>query len=400
MTLEETFFDYFSELEDPRLDNHNRRHNLYDILVMTVLGVICGADNWVDIVHFAHAKADWLGEFLELPNGIPSHDTFGRVFSLIKPEDFEACFQGWIASLSVDVQNEIIAIDGKTVRGSRGGKQWSKGLHLVSAWAVEHRLTLGQVRTAEKSNEITAVPELLNMLDVQGSIVTIDAMGCQQAIAKQIVGQGADYVLALKENQPSLYQDVVSIFEKGDASLYKKMLHGQRVEKDKGHGRQEKRRYTLISARDNVLFTLRWPGLKGLGRVESTRTVKGETSKEVRYYVTSLSFEATKTFMHAVRQHWQIEVNCHWSLDVSFNEDQNRYRQGDGAQNLALVRKIALNLLKQDPRKIGIATKRKRAGWDHKYLLEVLKSDEHVKEASQKKKSETKARATSPTDTQ
>jgi len=181
----------------------------------------------------------------------------------------------------------------------------------------------------------------------------------------------------------------------------KKILHGQRVEKDKGHGRQEKRRYTLISARDNVLFTLRWPGLKGLGRVESTRTVKGERSKEVRYYVTSLSFEATKTFMHAVRQHWQIEVNCHWSLDVSFNEDRSRYRQGDGAQNLALVRKIALNLLKQDPRKIGIVTKRKRAGWDHKYLLEVLKSDEHVKEASQKKKkSETKAQATSSTDTQ
>lgn len=382
MNLSSTFIQHFSSIKDPRKANHNKRHNLQDILVITILGAICGADTWVELCEFAEAKEDWLNTFLTLPNGIPSHDTFGRVFSLINPKEFETSFRGWIDSLDIDVTNEIIAIDGKTLRGSHNRKKGINPLHLVSAWAVKNRLTLGQVKTADKSNEIEAIPRLLNMLDISGSIVTIDAMGCQKKIATKIIKQGADYVLSLKANQNALFQDVASIFEKGkENKQYKKMLNRIRVEKVHNHGRVETRRYTLISARDPLLFNIRWPGLKSIGMVEITRTVNHKVEWITRYFITSLLHEQINDFMRAQRQHWHVEINNHWTLDVSFNEDLNRVRIGNSAENLSTIRRIALNLLKQEnSRKIGITAKRKRAGWDNKYLLKLLSEDKNLNE--------------------
>lgn len=374
--LSETFLKHFQTIQDPRLDNHNYRHQLIDILVITILGTICGADTWTDICEFAEAKYDWLKTFLQLPHGIPSHDTFGRVFSLLNPEEFEACFLTWIKSLVIDMDKEIIAIDGKTLRGSCNRRKKQSALHLVSAWATEHRLLLGQVKTEEKSNEIEAIPRLLQMIDVKDSIVTIDAMGCQQAIAKQIIAQEGHYVLSLKENQTTLYQDVVSIFNKGEERQFKKILHRRKIEKIHDHGRVETRRYTLISARDPLLFSLRWPGLQGVGMLEVTRTTNHEVERSIRYFLTSLSYEQIEDFMRAIRGHWHIEINLHWSLDVSFQEDLNRVRIGHAAENLAIVRRIALNLLKQETsHKRGISCRRKTAGWNNQYLLKVLNAD-------------------------
>lgn len=378
MNLSESFLQHFETINDPRVDNHNKRHNFQDILVITILGAICGADTWTDLVEFADAKQDWLKTFLELPNGIPSHDTFGRVFSLINPKEFERCFCEWISSLTINVSQEIIAIDGKTLCGSHNRKKGIKPLHLVSAWAVKNRLMLGQVRTEEKSNEIEAIPRLLNMIDVTGSIVTIDAMGCQKTIAKQIAKQGAHYVLALKGNQHTLYDNVASIFitQNNAVKRYKNMLSRVKVEKIRQHGRIETRRYTLISARDPLLFDLRWPALKSIGMVETTRTINHQVEKVTRYFLTSLEHEDINDFMRAVRQHWEIEINLHWSLDVSFNEDLNRVRSGHASENLAIVRRIALNLLKQETsRKIGITARRKPAGWDNQYLLRIMQGN-------------------------
>lgn len=372
MNLSHTFLKHFEELEDPRLNNHNFRHNLPDILVITILATICGADGWTEINEFAVAKEEWLKTFLSLPHGIPSHDTFGRVFALIDPSKFESCFCAWIESLEINTDQEIIAIDGKTLRGSGNRRKNKKALHLVSAWAANNRLMLGQVKTEERSNEIEAVPRLLNMLDISNSIVTIDAMGCQKSIAQQILDQKADYVLSLKENQASLYQDVANIFALGEVLKFKKMLNKRKVEKVHDHGRVETRRYTLISARDPLMFQFRWPGMKGIGMLEVTRTTNNEVERSKRFFITSLD-EDIDSFMRAVRKHWSIEINLHWSLDVSFREDLNRARAGHSAQNLATVRRIALNLLTQEKtHKRGIACKRKTAGWNHKYLLSVL----------------------------
>ena len=383
MDLSNTFLEHFAPLEDPRLDNHNRRHEFYDILVITMLGTICGADTWTEICEFALAKIDWLKTFLTLPNGIPSHDTFGRIFSLINPETFEKCFCEWITSLSLDIKDEIISIDGKTLRGSHNRKHGQKALHLVSAWASNNRIMLGQVKTEEKSNEIEAIPRILKMIDVSNSIVTIDAMGCQKDIAKEIIKQGADYVLALKENQKTLYDDVNSIFaraEENKEKQYKKMLHLRRIEKIHDHGRVETRKYTLVSARDPLMFELRWPGLKGIGKLEVTRTTDNVVERSTRYFLTSLEYENIDKFMQAQRKHWNIEINLHWSLDVSFREDLNRVRIGHAAENLAIVRRIALNLLKQEQtHKRGISCRRKRAGWDNQYLMQVLCVNETIK---------------------
>jgi predicted transposase YbfD/YdcC len=381
MKLEGTFLIHFSNLEDPRLNTHrNFRHNLGDILIITILATICGADGWIEIERFGQAKQSWLETFLELPNGIPSHDTFARVFALLDPSRFEACFNQWIASLDIDLKKEIIALDGKTLRGSGNKRQEQPALHLVSAWATKNRLMLAQVKTAEKSNEITAIPEVLEMINVEGAIITIDAMGCQTAIAKQIIAQQADYVLSLKENQPTLYQDVCAIFSRAEEGekKYKNMLHLRRVEKLHDHGRIETRRYTLISARDPLLFELRWPGLKGIGKVDVVRTTHHQVERSTRYFLTSLDYEKVDEFKEAVRKHWQIEVDLHWSLDVGFREDLNQSHIGYSAYNLAIVRRIALNLLKQEnTHKNGIACRRKSAGWDHAYLLRVLKADHH-----------------------
>lgn len=381
MRLADTFLEHFSDIKDPRIQNQNFRHNLSDILIIAILATICGADGWVEIERFAVAKQGWLHTFLELPHGIPSHDTFGRVFSLLEPQSFETCFAKWLESLTIDFKKEIIALDGKTIRGSGNKRQKEPAIHLVSAWAAKNRMMLAQVKTEEKSNEITAIPELLKMLDVENSVITIDAMGCQTKIAKQIRQQKADYVLALKENQKSLYDNVVSIFvlaESNKQKQYKNILHRRKIEKIKDHGRIETRRYTLVSARDPLLFELRWPGLKGLGKVEITRTINNEVTYSTRYFLTSLEYANIDLFMEAVRKHWQIEIDLHWSLDVSFKEDHSQIRIGHAAENAALIRRIALNLLKQEKsHKNGISCKRKTAGWDHQYLLKVLQADRH-----------------------
>jgi predicted transposase YbfD/YdcC len=381
MELANTFFKHFSDIQDFRLQNHNFRHKLIDVLIIAVLATICGADGWAEIERFGYAKEEWLRTFLELPNGIPSHDTFGRIFAILNPKVFETCFLNWINSLTIDIQREIIALDGKTVRGSGNKRRGDKAIHLVSAWAAKNRIMLAQVKTEDKSNEITAIPQLLKMLDVENSIVTIDAMGCQTKIAKQIRAQNADYVLVLKENQKTLYDDVVSIFaraEENKQKQYKKVLHRRKIEKIRNHGRIETRRYTLVSSRDPLFFELRWPGLRGLGKIDVVRTVNNEVTRSTRYFLTSLEYEDINVFMEAVRKHWQIEVDLHWSLDVSFKEDHSQVRIGNAAENLALIRRIALNLLKQEKtHKNGISCRRKTAGWDHKYLLKVLQADRH-----------------------
>ena len=384
MKLENTFLDHFKELTDPRLATHrNFRHNLGDMLTIAILGTICGADGWAEIERFGLAKEAWLKTFLELPNGIPSHDTFARVFALLDPKRFEACFSEWISSLKMDLKNEIIALDGKTLRGSGNKRQKKNALHLVSAWATKNRLMLAQVKTTEKSNEITAIPELLDKLAIKDTTITIDAMGCQKAIAKQIIKKEADYVLSLKENQPTLYHDVNAIFlraEEGEGKKkYKKMLHLRRVEKLHDHGRIETRRYTLISARDPLLFELRWPGLKSIGKVDIVRTTHQEVERSTRYFITSLNYEEIDKFKEAVRKHWHIEIDLHWSLDVGLREDLNQSHIGHSAHNLAIIRRIALNLLKQEKtHKNGMSCRRKTAGWDHSYLLRVLMADRHL----------------------
>lgn len=348
--------------------------------MIIILATICGADGWVEIERFGEAKKEWLGTFLELPNGIPSHDTFGRLFSILDPKELEKCFSSWLKSLTVDLVKEIIALDGKTVRGSGNKRQKDPAIHLVSAWAAKNRLMLAQIKTEHKSNEITAIPKLLDMLEVKGSVVTIDAMGCQTAIAKKIKHKDADYVLSLKENQKTLHNDIQSIFERAEENKqkqYKKFLHRRKIEKIHDHGRVETRRYTLVSARDILPFELRWPGLRGIGKVDITRTINNKVEYSTRYFLTSLEYDNIDLFMEAVRKHWQIEIDLHWSLDVSFREDHCQVRLGHAPENLALIRRIALNLLKQEQtHKNGISCRRKTAGWDNKYLLKVLTADQ------------------------
>lgn len=381
MTLEGTFFDHFSELKDPRTHNHNFRHNIFDILVIAVLATICGADGWVEIERWGEAKQDWLSTFLELPNGIPSHDTFGRLFSILDPQEFEKCFSSWLKALNVDLKKEIIALDGKTIRGSGNKRQKERPLHILSAWAAKNRILLAQVKTEDKSNEITAIPKLLDLIDIKESVVTIDAIGCQKSIAKKINKKEAHYVLCLKENQKTLYDDVKSIFaraEENKQKQYKNVLHRRKIEKIKDHGRIETRRYTLVSARDPLCFELRWPGLRGIGKIDITRTTNNQVEYSTRYFITSLNYEDIDLYMEAVRKHWQIEIDLHWSLDVSFREDHCQIHIGHAAENLAFIRRIALNLLKQEKtHKNGISCRRKTAGWDNKYLLKVLTADQN-----------------------
>lgn len=385
--LSSSFLSHFDTLEDPRLITHpNKRHALMDILVLVLLGTICGADSWVEICAFGASKHAWLKTFLSLPHGIPSHDTLGRVFSLIDPHHFERCFRSWISTLQVDLDRQVIALDGKTLRGSGNKRQGEKALHLVSAWACAQRMMLGQVACLDKSNEIEAIPRLLKMLDIEGSIVTIDALGCQSKITQQILDQRAEYVLSLKDNQGTLSQDVQSIFALGEQQQFKKMLNRRMVEKVRDHGRHETRRYTLISARDPLMFQVRWPGLVSIGLLEVTRTTNHQVERTRRYFLTSLNYEDIDMFKQAVRQHWSIEINLHWSLDVSFREDHNRTRIAHAPRNLATIRRLALQLLTQEKsHKKGIACKRKTAGWDHAYLLKVLKGEQSEEENDQKK---------------
>lgn len=372
MSISPVFLKHFSELDDPRIENANKRHKLSDILVITILAVICGADCIVDIELFAKCQIDNLKGFLELPNGIPSHDTIGRVLSLLDPQQFQACFLSWINELVTVSEGEIIAIDGKTTRGSQNRKKGGRALHLISAWSNKNRMVLGQRKVGEKTNEITAIPELIAMLDLKGSVVTIDAMGCQKSIAEAIKNKGADYLLAVKGNQGDLHGSLIKTFSKAKELNYEAMVyaHSKTVEKD--HGRIEIRHYVVLPLMYLYEFKLPWQGLQSLIKVESTREVNGEKSYEERYYISSLAYNDPKISL-GIRSHWSIENQLHWSLDVGFHEDLCRAREGNIAENLAVVRHIALNLLKKESsKKVGIAAKRKLCGWDIKYLAQVL----------------------------
>lgn len=364
-----TMRECFQDFPDPRRE-HRRLHSLWDIIGLTLCATICGCDNITEVHEYGLKKWDFLTTFLEFKNGLPSHDTIGRVFALLDPEKFGACFANWTASLAQAVAGRVIPIDGKTLRRAHGKDQ--KPLHLVSAFAAENRLVLSQQAVDDKSNEITAIPELLRMLDVKKAIITIDAMGCQKEIAAQIKEQEGDYVLSLKENQPTMYGEVEQMFEEGLETDFAGMKHQECETREKGHGRQEMRSYHLIRPdREWLAKHPEWKGLKTVGMVISERQVgDGKPAEEVRFFISSLTLRVTE-FARAVRSHWAIENNLHWVLDVSFREDENRSRKDHAAVNLAWLRRLTVSLLAQDEKKVGVTCKRKMAGWDDDYLLEI-----------------------------
>ncbi len=350
------------------------RHELIDIIILTICAVICGADEFKQIEEYGNIKKDWLKSFLELPNGIPSHDTIGRVFAAIDPDKFKRCFLNWVGSVAKTTKGEVVAIDGKTLRRSHDRASNKAAIHMVSAWADENHMVLGQIKTAEKSNEITAIPELLNLLKINGCVVTIDAMGCQKKIAEKIIEKNADYALALKENQPNLYNDVKLFFEDALKSNFKDIPHKFHETTDGDHGRIEIRRYWTVSDIDWLCGKENWKKLNIIGMVESQREINGRISTEYRFYISSLENDAKK-FGQAVRGHWGVENKLHWVLDIAFREDESRIRKGHAPDNFAAVRHIALNMIKHEKTaKVGTHTKRKMAGWDNDYLMKILSS--------------------------
>jgi predicted transposase YbfD/YdcC len=362
---------HFENLDDPRAQ-HRIEHFLIDILLITICAIICGAETWVDIENYGLAKESWLQTFLELPNGIPSHDTFERLFARLRPEQLQQCFLNWVQSVFEITDGQVIAIDGKTLRGSfeRGCRRGM--IHMVSAWATANRLVLGQRKVDQKSNEITAIPQLLRVLDLAGMIVTIDAMGCQTAIAAQIIHQEGDYVLALKGNQGNLHKAVVEQFEQAQEQQFKDIEHDFYETQEVGHGRQETRRYWVMGQTASLTGAANWPKLTAIGCVESQRCIGAKITQETRYYLLSLMPNAIQ-FADAVRSHWGIENGLHWVLDVGFREDQSRVSQGYSGENLAVIRHLAVNLISQEKSaKGGTHAKRLKAGWDNEYLLKIL----------------------------
>ena len=365
---------HFAELDDPRSD-HTRLHGLLDIIALTLCAVVSGAECWTEVENYGLEKLEWLETFLDLPNGIPSHDTLGRVFALMESAAFQECFLNWMHAVVGAAHGKLIAIDGKALRRSFDTAKGKSAIHLVSAWASDNHLLLGQQAVADKSNEITAIPALLKLLDLQGALVTIDAIGCQKRITEEIIAGGADYVLAVKDNQPTLHEDVQQVFMEGLADDFAAVAHRHHHTTEEGHGRTETRHYHMIDvpaelARKHSQFV----GLRTLGMVFSLRQVgAGPEAMETRFYISSLKLKVT-TFANAVRRHWSIENNLHWVLDVAFQEDASRLRKDHGPENLGLVRRIALTLLKRAPtkKKVGIACKRKKAGWNNDFLAAIL----------------------------
>ena len=371
-----TIMDYFESLDDPRVDR-GKRHKLVDLIAIAISAVICGADSWVYVEMFGKSKEEWFRTFLELPHGIPSHDTFGDVFSRLDAEQFKECFMGWTQAVADLLPGEVVAIDGKTVRRSHDGAAGRRTIHLVSAWASANTLTLGQVKTEEKSNEITAIPRLLAILELTGCIVTIDAMGCQKEIAQGILDREADYVLAVKENQGQLHEDVKDLFEGGEEFAYQGLPHEYATTLDKGHGRVERRQCWVISDPLSLEYLSTgkdWPSLRSVVKVASQRHTAEGTTVQPRYYISSLEAPAER-LLGVVRTHWSIENSLHWSLDVTFGEDHCRIRKDHAPQNMATLRQVSHNLLKNETSlKVGIQGKRLQAGWKEDYLLKVLRS--------------------------
>lgn len=361
-----TLLHHFAALKDPRIER-TKRHDLLEIIVIALCGILCGADSWVEIAEFGQAKVTWLKQFLRLPNGIPSHDTFGRVFALLDPQAFQQCFLNWIRALSQLTQGDVVAIDGKTLRRSFDRAAGQHALHLISAWACKNHVVLGQLKTAEHSNEITAIPQLLHLLDVAGCLVTIDAMGTQQQIAADLTTAGADYVLALKANHATAFEEVRLFLDDWATA------HPPAETVDKDHGRLEVRRAWLSDDIDWFQDKAAWAHLTSFGMVESHRTLDGQAQTQRRYYLCSLPAQDLGCFAQAVRAHWNIENALHWSLDVTFHEDHSRVRKDHAPENLATLRRLALSLLKRETsRKGGIKVRRLRAACDHDYLAEVL----------------------------
>lgn len=367
----QSIFEYFERVPDPRV-KRTRKHPLTSVLVLSLLAIICGADSFVAIELYGECQQEFLKTFLDLPNGIPSHDTIGRIFSVLSPTALQEAFRGWIASLVEVTDGEVVAIDGKSLRRSFRHAGDKAFVHMVSAWATENRVVLGQIKTEEKSNEITAIPRLLELLRIKGATVTIDAMGCQKEIAKQIVAGEADYMLAVKENQPTLHSDITALFNR--AAKDPEFLDGLDFceTTSKGHGRVEVRRCWTSTALDELSQRKQWSNLACVVLVEVDRTVDGKTSTEQRYYISSKKRLRAKTALSIVRSHWGIENELHWVLDVAFREDDCRVRAGYAAENFAVMRHISLNLLKKATCKVGIKNRRLRAALDRQFLLQLL----------------------------
>lgn len=365
---------HFGKMRDPRIDR-TKRHKLLDILIIAICGVICGADSWVDIEMYGKSKLEWLKTFLKLPNGIPSHDTFGRVFAALNSEEFEKSFLEWVKAIHELSGGQVIAIDGKQLRGSQDIPEGKEAIYMVSAWATENQLVLGQRKVDDKSNEITAVPQLLKMLDIHGCIVALDALSTQTKIAKTIIDQGGDYILAVKENQGNLYEDIHDLFEEDRQYDFKDAPYSYAKTVNKDHGRIEIRQCWTISDPEylaNIRGLERWEGIQSLVMILSERRIGEESEIQDRYFISSLESNAEK-ILRAKRSYWGIENRLHWVLDIAFNEDRSRVRKDNAPQNFAVLRHMALNLLKQEQSvKVGIKGKRLKCGWDTDYLLKVL----------------------------
>lgn len=352
-------------IQDPR--HHNTQHLLHDMLLIALCAVISGADCWTQVAEYGRSKKAWFEQFLQLPNGIPSHDTFGRLFARIDPKGFQDFFTRWVQEFSESIKGKTVAIDGKTLRGSHDRTSNKSAIHMVSAWVSQLRLVLGQLKTDDKSNEITAIPELIKTLALQGAIITMDAMGCQKKIAKTIIEEKADYVIQVKENQPNLHQDIALYFQdpaNGPFDTFQTI--------DGEHGRIETRHYCVSDHIEWLAGKHQWEGIRTICMVSRQREVDATTSCEKTYFISSLECDAAK-IAQSIREHWAIENGLHWCLDISFREDHCRVRKDHAPENLGILRHMAINLLKRENSlKGGIQTKRLKAAWDHDYLLKIL----------------------------